>query len=270
MRIAVVLPSRGLIFSQTAEEILANLKGLPHVFYFSHGKPLPDCFEEPVGRALENKEVTHLWLVEDDMVLPPGVLQQLIDMDVAVATCDYPTNKNGRGAVFTIKKQVIFCGTGCLLVKREVFDELRKPYFRADIAWTIKNMGDHIKMAGSKRKDKTAYGLHDVNFCMSLYDLKIPIHNLGVPLAQRKLVALGKAGSNDGAHNIEIWKKIVKDELLKDIKQWPIQETGDLVAVVIDGKEIMTNKAHATKLLRKKLATKPPHRYISVDYSEVL
>ena len=49
--IAVILPSRGLIFSRTADEILQNLKDIPHKIYFSHRKPIPDCFNEPVEEA---------------------------------------------------------------------------------------------------------------------------------------------------------------------------------------------------------------------------
>jgi hypothetical protein len=267
-KIAVILPSRGLIFSQTADEILQNVRGMPHRFFFAHRRPIPDCFEEPTRRALADPDITHLWFTEDDMVLPPNTLVDMLAMDVAAVTADYPTTKYGRGAVFKIKNKVIFCGTGCLLVKREVFDELQRPYFRTDTAWNIKNYGSFVKMRANRTEGIIeGYGLHDVNFCMALYDRNIPIHELPLKLSQRKLKALGRQGTNNGAHNIEIWSKIVKDELLKKVKSWPVEPSGDLVTILVDGKELLTNAKHATKLIRKKLAVRAPKRPLVVDWS---
>lgn len=271
MKVAIVLPSRGLMFSRTAEEILNNVKGIPHKFFFAHRLSLPECFETPTIRALEDPEITHLWFVEEDMILPPNTLQSMLDMDVAAVTADYPTTDYGGGAVFKVKDRIIFCGTGCTLVKREVFDELTPPYFRTDICWNVKNYGDYIKIIAVPRgKSHEGYGLHDVNFCMNLYRLDIPIHDVGFTVGQRKLKALGKAGTNDGAHQIEQWTKIKKNDLLNKVKKWPIEQQGTLVPVVVDGKEILAKPDHAKKLIRKKMATRPPRRYVVVDDSELL
>lgn len=266
MKVAVILPSRGLIFSQTADEILQNLKNIPHKFFFSHRKPIPDCFEEPTNRALADESITHLWFVEDDMVLRPDILQRLIETDKAVITIDYPVNSNGRGSIFKVDGQVVFCGTGCMLVKREVFDELRAPYFRTDMRWNIKNYGTHLKMIRSQTSDLDGYGLHDVNFCMNLYHLGIPIHALPGKIGQRKLISLGKAGSNNGAHNIETWTKVVSNHLLREVKRWPVQETGNLVIVVTPTGEISVSQNHAKTLIKQGLATKAPRRKLVVDW----
>lgn len=269
-KVAVILPSRGLIFSQTAQEILANLKGIPHKIYFSHARPIPDCFETPTQEALKDKDITHLWFVEDDMELTNDILQKMLDMGKAVVTVDYPTTEYGGGAMFKVKGQVIFCGTGCTLVKREVFEELTKPYFRTDICWNIKNYGDFLKIIAVPRGDSLeGYGLHDVNFCMNLYRKGIPIHDLGITVGQRKLVRLGKSGSNKGTHKIKIWRKIKKDDLLEKVQKWPIEPRGNMATVVAnDGKELMVTHDHAETLVGKGLATKPPKRYIVVDDSE--
>jgi hypothetical protein len=269
-KIAVILPSRGLIFSQTAEEIINNLHsaGIPYKIFFSHRKPIPECFEAPTLRALKDEAVTHLWFVEDDMVFPNNTLQQMVGMNKAVVTADYPVNKGGRGAVFRDKgKKILFCGTGCLLVKREVFDELKKPYFRTDIRWTIKNMGNHIKLTKTETGDLEGYGYHDVNFCMNLQWLNIPIHCIDTQLAQRKLVALGQAGTNNGAHQIEVWDKVVKDQLLKKVQSWPITPTGSLVEIVTPTGVVNCTPAHARKLIKKKLGKRPPKRYSTIDWN---
>jgi hypothetical protein len=269
--IAVILPSRGLMFSQTADEILQNVKGVPHKFFFSHKRPIPECFEEPTVKALEDDRITHLWFVEDDMILPSDALTRMLEVNKAVVTVDYPTTDYGGGAVFKVKDRIIFAGTGCTLVKREVFDELKPPYFRTDICWNVKNYGDFIKIIAVKRGNSSdGYGLHDVNFFMNLYRLDIPVHDAGFKVGQRKLKALGKAGTNDGAHHIEEWKKIRKDDLLKKVKRWPIELKGNLVPVLTPSGEVLTSREHAKKLIRKGLATKPPRRAVVVDDSELL
>src|SRR4051812_9654624 len=123
IKVGVILPSRGLMFSETADEILQNLKGIDHKFFFSHRQPIPDCFEKPTNRALLDDSITHLWFVEDDMKLAPDTLSKLLVVNRAVVTVDYPVNADGRGSIFKVDKQIVFCGTGCLLVKREVFNE---------------------------------------------------------------------------------------------------------------------------------------------------
>jgi len=272
IKVGVILPSRGLMFSKTAEELLNNLKGIPHKIFFAHGLPIPECFETPVNEALANGTVSHIWMIEDDMILPSDTLSKMLDMDKAVVMCDYPTTKEGNGAMFLVKKQVIFGGTGCMLVKREVFDELRKPYFRTDICWNIRKMTGYIKIVGVPRGDtREGYGLHDVNFGISLRRLAvpIPIHDAGFKLGQRKLIALGKAGSNNGAHQIEEWTKLKKNSLLHVIKKWPIAPEGKLTTVMVNGKEIMCSRKHANKLIRLKMGEKPPKRYLTIDDSEV-
>lgn len=273
-KVAIILPSRGLIYSQTADEILQNLSltmgQIPHRFFFSHKKPIPECFERPTNLALLDDSITHLWFVEDDMALPQSTLRELLDLDVAVATADYPVNKDGRGSVFEVKGRILFTGTGCLLVKREVFDELKAPYFRTDIRWRIKRTTDGVKVIGNKVKDTDGYGLHDVNFGINLFRRDIPIHKIDTKLGQRKLVALGKAGTNEGAHNIETWAKITKDHLLKQIKKWPIEPTGDLVEIKTPTGIVNVTHSHAKTLVRKKLGERLPKRPIIIDDSEVL
>lgn len=264
--IAVILPSRGLIFSETAEEIINNLKGIPHKFFFAHELPIPDCFEVPVTKALKDPEITHLWIVEDDMVLAPDTLKQMLGKNKAVVTVDYPVNTEGMGAVFKVGGEVIYCGTGCLLIQRAVFDELKPPYFRTDMRWGIKNFGKYLKMNVS-HDPSVGYGYQDVNFCMELYHQNIPIHLIPGTLSQRKLVALGKAGSNNGAHQIEVWKTVKKDYLLKELKKSPVLPSGNLVSVNTPTGEVTVSKTHAKKLIKEGLATAMPVRPIVVDWS---
>lgn len=42
-KLAVILPSRGLMFSETLEDLLGELEGFNYEILWSHGKSLPEC-----------------------------------------------------------------------------------------------------------------------------------------------------------------------------------------------------------------------------------
>ena len=268
-KVAVILPSRGLMFSETAEDILNNLKKIPHKIYFSHKQPIPECFEQPTVRALADKSITHFWFVEDDMIIPPMTLQNMLYMHEDVVSVDYPLNKKGQSSVFRDKGgNVLLCGTGCTLVKREVLEKLGFPIFRTDIKWNIQNYGSHIRITATQN-NKDGYGIHDVTFSIKLYKNNIPITIIDMPVGQRKLIKLGRAGSNNGAHEIEEWRTVKKNLLLNKIMKYPVMPVGNLVSVITPTGEINTDKKHAKKLIDQGLGTKPPKKYVVIDYNGI-
>lgn len=269
-KIAVIFPSRGLVFSQTAQELLDNLKGRLYKIYFSHKRPIPECFEEPTLEALKDPTITHLFFVEDDMILRPNTLQKLLDEDANAVTADYPVTKDGRGSVFYDKgRSVVFCGTGCLLVKKEVFKSLKKPYFTDKVRWNMLNYGESIKMTGIY--GDVGYGTHDITFAIKLWNTGVKIKVIKQKLGQRKLIALGKAGSNNGAHNIEVWRKIIKDKRLDALLAQPlaIGAKSKLVTVDTPTGGVTTSRSHAESLVKQGMASYPPRRYTIIDDSEV-
>ena len=269
MKIAVILPSRGLMFSRTADEILRNLRGFNYKFYFSHRKPIPECFEDPTREALKDESTTHIWFVEDDMIIPDNTLWDMYAMDKEVVTCDYPVTKKGKGAVFSVDNEVVFCGTGCLLIKREVFDKLKSPYFRSDIRWTPLNYGKTVKLVASIN-EKDGYGLHDVTFGIKLYKAGIPIHVFST-IGQRKLIELGKAGSNKGAHKIQDWLRVKPDYQLKKILKYPLalSAKGELVTVDTPTGGIRVTRKHAESLIDQGLAQPINEKKVIIDDSGV-
>jgi len=268
MKIAVIFPSRGLVFSQTADELLRNLEGYDYDIFFSHGLPIPDCFEKPLTEALKDN-YTHIWFVEDDMILPDEILSDMLLADVPVATLDYPVSKDGQGAVFKSKEgQIIFTGTGCLLVKREVFNKLKPPYFRTDVRWNPTNYDKYLKLTAMKSTRNDSYGLHDVNFGMKLYQAGIPISEIG-KTGQRKLIALGKPGTNEGAHEIEEWTEVKPDYLYKKYRKFPKQENGILVEVMTKEGGLMVHPDKARKLIKAGVAQKIPQKSVVIDFNEI-
>lgn len=254
-KIGIVIPSRGLIFSKTAEEIIKAAKKVPHKFYFSHRKPIPECFESPVNRALLDWDNTHVLIVEDDMILPENIIKDALKLNKDVVVCDYPIKKDGRGAVLSDKTgKVIYSGTGFMLIKREVFDKLKAPYFRADIGWSVSRENERLKFTGSNRDGKQSYGMQDVTFCMKLHKANVDITLMKTVLGQRKLVSLGKTGTNNGAHNIEEWTKVVKDYSLKQYLTMPnaLSSNSKLKTLLTPSGEILVTPEHAEKLLKNK------------------
>lgn len=269
-RVAIILPSRGLMFSRTAEEIHRNAQQINHKFFFAHKLPIPACFEIPTAQALADETITHLLFIEDDMVIPDGTFWGMLNEDKPVVTCDYPVTKDGKGAVFFDPEgNVVFTGTGCLLVRREVLESLPKPIWRVDIAYTPLNYGETVKFIAKKRTDD-GYGLHDVNFGIQLYKKGVPVH-VYCKLGQRKLRKLGKSGSNNGAHKIDTWKRIKKDYALKKILAQPlaIGAKSSFVTVETPTGAIQTSKKHAEDLISQGLATPISNKKVIIDESEI-
>lgn len=271
LKVGVVIPSRGLMFSRTAEEIQKNTVGMRKAFFFSHGKPIPKCFESPVNRALCDFDVSHVLIIEDDMILHDNAIWEALDVDKDVVVYDYPITKNGRGSVFKDGTgKVIYSGTGFMLIKRQVFDKLKAPYFRADIGWNVYRDNESLRFVARRMAKDEGYGLHDITFGMKLQKAGIEITVLDKTLGQRKLIELGKAGSNDGAHKIEEWTKVKKDFSLKEYMKLPesLNAKSNLVTLeTLDG-FINVSREHADKLIAADKAKPIDSKQTVIDFGE--
>lgn len=215
MKLAVVLPSRGLLFSESFEELLRELKPFDYKIYFAHGKPIPDAFNIPLERALEDKKVTHVLFAEDDMMLPEGILQKMVRGQWLACALDYPFKNDGEATILHDPDgYALYSGTGFLLVDRLVLDNMPKPIFRTDLAWDVRIEKGTLYMWPRDVSNIKTYGLHDINFGLTLWTNDIPI----VPVTtcgQRKLIALGQPNTNHGAHTIKELTKVGIDNITK-------------------------------------------------------
>lgn len=245
--IGVVFPSRGLVMAETFKELLSELSGIPHRIYWSHGNSLPACFNKPLSRALRGSH-SHIWIVEDDMVLKPGILKQMLEQNKDIVACDYPISAEPSATVYYDKEdRPLFTGTGCLLARTEVFKQMPKPWFRADIAWQFKREGDKIRFEAHKQDPDKGYGFHDITFGLYHYSKGTTIHIMPTILAQRKLAKKGEKGTNIGADNIQVIDKHKKMgyETMVDFEGEEVK--GDLVLVELDGREMYVQKQFAEK-----------------------
>ena len=201
-KLAVILPSRGLMFSETLEDLLGELEGFNYEILWSHGKSLPECFNDPTEKALKDPDVFAVLIVEDDMILPKGVLRRMFETQRPVVALDYPFQQNGDSTcLHDPEGNAYWTGTGFLLVAKAVLNQMEKPIWRTDTTFDPFVGPDTIHF-WPRKLDKVFYGLHDLRFGLLLYSAGMPIYPMPETAGQHKLVKLGEAGSNNGAHEI--------------------------------------------------------------------
>lgn len=203
LRLAVVIPSRGLIHSRTIAAVHreADATGWEWRIFWAHGRPIPACFNEPAAEAIQ-WGADRVWFVEEDMHLPPGILTDLAaaaDRGHAFAAADYPVTPAGTLAANRDGAGVVrYTGTGCLLADAHALNALLP--FTADWQYAIRS-GAFVR----EPAQPGAYGLHDVEFGMRLYNAGTPAHVVPTLCSQYRVRRPATAGTNaDGWHDIRL------------------------------------------------------------------
>jgi hypothetical protein len=78
------------MFSETFEELLNELEDFDYEIFWAHGRPLPDCFNEPLEKVLADPTVFAVLFCEDDMIIPKGILKQMFGANYPAVALDYP------------------------------------------------------------------------------------------------------------------------------------------------------------------------------------
>jgi hypothetical protein len=199
------------MFSETLEELLSELEGFNYEIYWSHGKSLPECFNDPTERALKDPEVFAVLFCEDDMIIPKGALKAMFATQYPVTALDYPFQQQGDSTCLHDPHGMAFwTGTGFLLVAKAVLEQMEKPIWRTDTTFDPFIDKDTIHF-WPRKLDKVYYGLHDLRFGLLLYSAGLPIKPMGFTAGQRKLKQLGEPHTNDGAHEIERLTNVGRD-----------------------------------------------------------
>lgn len=191
------------MFSETLEELLNELEGFNYEIFWAHEQSLPDCFNDPTERALADKDVFAILFVEDDMIIPRGILREMFEKDYPVVALDYPFKQNGDSTCLHDPHGYAFwTGTGFLLVARWVLENIPKPIWITGQTFDPFVDKDTIHF-WPRKLNKVYYGLHDLNFGLILYSQGLPVLPMSRTAGQRKLQSLGKPHVNNGAHYIE-------------------------------------------------------------------
>lgn len=210
-KLAVVVPSRGLMFSETLEELLGELEGFNYQIFWAHAKSLPQCFNDPTEEALADPDVYAVLFCEDDMIIPKGILKKMFAVKYPVVALDYPFQQDGDSTCLHDPQGMAFwTGTGFMLVARQILENLEKPIWRTDRTFDPFIDKDTIHF-WPRKLNKVFYGLHDLNFGMVLYSAGVPIYVMTQTAGQRKLVSLGEKHVNKGSHNIKELTKVGKN-----------------------------------------------------------
>ncbi len=160
MRVAILLPHMGEVSTEFADRTYGPLKFVPiaefeKITFSCRGLPVHVARNMLVETALGDEKVTHLFWVDSDIVFeqpqnPNEAILRLLMCDAPIASGIYRARQkagfnwamwtrspNGDGFI-PIQDwtgnwiQVDAIGFGCVLIRREVFEKLPKPYF----TWT--------------------------------------------------------------------------------------------------------------------------------------
>lgn len=209
MQIAIIIASRGLVFSKTMESVVANiLDNVSHKItfklYMAHNLPIPQCFNQPLEQALADKPDL-VWFVEEDMVIGKGALAEMLGLiynGYKIVTGEYVdrrTNKN-----LTVKNEVgevLFCGMGCLLVQANLFTLLTEPYIRQGCFKRIDTPnGSQYELV--EGKTTTWYGTQDVYLTHQLKKVGGNIGVIKTPIGHLELISKGEDLKNNGLHGV--------------------------------------------------------------------
>ena len=211
--IACILPSRGLVFSEVIGAIERERELHKLRVYISDNLPIPDAQNELIGRAIEDEKAlgkfTHFWFIEEDTVPPSGSLGNLMDSKCDITCVDYSVSGWSCITRDRNSSEIMWCGMGCTLVKREVLAAIGEPWFKTDKSLRL-NDGEWIDTNAEK-----VYGQQDIRFCIEAKAEGFTIGQADGECRHLQLHELGKPEVNKGLHKIGPKLKIEKYQLLE-------------------------------------------------------
>lgn len=184
VKIAAVVPSRGLVSARMMQNLLRELRGRDYTLFLTHDLPIPANFETPTAQVLRDKSFTHVWYVEEDVIPPQGCLAQMLDTDKRFIAVRYPLKVGGRlSEGFYSRGGSDPChvrtwvGTGCALVKTSLLAEIAPPRFPKGNL-TVVHTGS--AMANPEPQfitdPRRAYGGQDIGFCWKVRCCEADLH----------------------------------------------------------------------------------------------
>jgi hypothetical protein len=193
--IAICIPTRGYLFTETVESVLSNLEWFKHKIYFTKDLPIPDCFNEVTERALKDRP-THIWYVEEDVVPPKNALECMMELNKDYVAIDYPILP-GQGCIGFYNGKVNWTGLGCTLIKTEALLKLKKPYFQSKTFFIHKDK----RVTFEETDIPSSYGGQDIYLGLKLNKIGITLTVLDGKCRHLKIKEKGSEG-NSGCHTI--------------------------------------------------------------------
>ena len=222
--VAVCLPSRGLIHSRTLEATLVALENALRCqplqcagWFLTHALPIPACHEKVAERAL-HAGAEYLWFVEEDMIPPPDALTALLSTQrqtgAGIVTIDYPIGEQPTQSAIMRKQSdhtIWWCGLGCTLITRTVFETLPRPWFLSEHPGVFIRNGERgpWRYEATAQPNVYAYGGQDVWLCYQATQAGFTIAQVpGMVAGHARLRSWGAQHTNDGAHRVDVLREI--------------------------------------------------------------
>lgn len=187
-KVVIAVPNMGSLHTSLAELLIRwhtiPTPGVGEIALFAPQRLQPHDTARNwcVKKFLEETDATHIFFVDSDVIPPKDALEKLLAADVDVISGAYPIKKMNQNesrietvyALFSFKDgddnlypiksgsgiaEIDRAGAGCLLIRRNVFDEISKPYFK----WQYDAEG--LMERGE-----------DMEFCKKVKEAGIPIH----------------------------------------------------------------------------------------------
>lgn len=143
MRIALVIPSMSLVHAHFAVSLAAMMvasKGVEFLLVNAKGSIAASARNRGVAKALENPNIDSIMFLDSDMSFPPITLLRLIEADKPIVGCNYVMRgaphhscvrpKDNQSAVVSGITEVDRLPTGIMLIQRDVFAKLKRPWFQ--------------------------------------------------------------------------------------------------------------------------------------------
>lgn len=203
MKLAIILPSRGIMFSRTMECVFNNIKGFENVnLYMAHERPLPDCFNEPLKQAIED-DCDMFWFVEEDMYFPNNSLKIMFDeylKGYRFVTTEYADRRTGKTLVRRNSTgEPIYTGMGCLLTDRKMLEDIGYPYLRTATFWLVDDDYEYKPDIPQK-----GYGTQDVWLCYNARKQGLKLHIAPIEVGHMNLEKKADDCVNNGVDTIKI------------------------------------------------------------------
>lgn len=211
--IAIVLPTRGLVFTRVEDAIERFREKHPIRVYRSDNLPIPQGHLLLSEKAIEDG-AEYIFFVEEDNPPPEDALDKLLEANADIAFMDYGVNGWSCSAK-TPQGEILWCGLGCTLVKRQVFESLPKPWFRTD---RVLRLNDWTWQELPKNYIETKqYGSLDIWFFSQARKKGFVIKQVEGEVDHLKLDSLGEREVNNGLHQISLKLKISKQQIIEEV-----------------------------------------------------
>lgn len=208
--IAICIPTRGYVFSRVLEAVERERATVPGAtkLLVSYGKKIPQSHNELAVEALSDPNVHHVWFVEEDTIPPEGSLKKLFYVTEGISFIDYSVDGWSCSARHDKTKEILWCGLGCTMIKRAVFESVGVPYFRSDKQFRL-NDGVWIDVP-----EEQAYGGQDIWFCLNARDKGHTLKQIPGECEHLQMISFGDKGVNAGVHTITQRVPIKREQLI--------------------------------------------------------